>query len=108
MVTVRKRCVTPDDFGLTKHALDDFCGGGVADRVAVFNAVLKGERGDRRYGVLEVGAVRDFMLINAAAALFVVGKCADFKEGVELARKAIESGSVESVVGKYVKVTNRP
>lgn len=104
-VTTRNQLVAPMDFGLATHPIDDFCGGTVEDRVAVFRAVLRGAPDDERHGVLRVGAVRDFILINAAAALFVVGKCADFAEGVLLARKAIADGDVEKVVDKYCHLT---
>jgi anthranilate phosphoribosyltransferase len=107
-ITVHKRTVQPEeDFGLAAHPIEDFCGGSVEDRVAVFRAVLRGERADVRYGGLEVGAVRDFILLNAAAALFVVGRCADFREGVAIARKAIEEGAVGVVVDKYCTLTNQ-
>ena len=105
-VTTRDRTVAPADFGLPAHPIDDFCGGSVEDRVNVFRAVLRGAPDDARHGVLRVGAVRDFILINAAAALFVVGKCADFAEGVVLARRAIAEGEVEKVVDKYCHLTN--
>lgn len=107
-IAVRSRTVRPEeDFGLPTHPIEDFCGGSVEDRVSVFRAVLQGERADVRFGGLEVGAVRDFILLNAAAALFVVGKCADFREGVALARKVIEGGAVGAVVDKYCALTNQ-
>lgn len=104
-VTAQKKEVVPADFGVETHSIDDFCGGSVSDRVGVFQAVLRGVKGDARYGGLKVGAVRDFILMNAAAALFVVGKCADFSEGVAFARRVIESGDVEKVVEKYCELT---
>lgn len=105
-VTTRNLIITPANFGLASHPIDDFCGGNVEDRVQVFRAVLRGAPDDEQYGGLRVGAVRDFILINAAAALFVVGKCADFAEGVLLARRAITEGDVEKVVEKYCRLTN--
>jgi anthranilate phosphoribosyltransferase len=104
-ITTRQRTVSPADFGLATHSIDDFCGGTLDDRVGVFRAVLHGAADDARYGCLRVGAVRDFILLNAAAALFVVGKCADFLEGVLLARQAITNGDVERAVDKYAHLT---
>lgn len=105
-ITTQKKVVGPKDFGLETHSIDDFCGGSVEDRVGVFKAVLRGVQGDARYGGLKVGAVRDFILMNAAAALYVVGKSADFTEGVALASRAIANGDVEKVVEKYCQLTN--
>lgn len=39
-----------------------------------------------------IDAIRDFVLLNAAALLKVSGKASSYQEGVELARKSIESG----------------
>jgi anthranilate phosphoribosyltransferase len=39
------------------------------------------------------GPVLDFVLLNSAALLFVSGKAASLKDGVNLARQSISSGS---------------
>jgi anthranilate phosphoribosyltransferase len=41
----------------------------------------------------EVGPKRDIVLMNAAAALLVGGKARDFKDGVALASRSIDSGA---------------
>ncbi len=107
-VTIQQKRIEPGkDFGLTAHPIEDFCGGSVTDRVAVFRSILRGDKEDKkRYGCLELGAVRDFILINASSALFIVGKCADFKEGVAMARRALDDGSVLRVVDRYCTLTN--
>ena len=38
------------------------------------------------------GPKRDIVLLNASAAIVAAGKAAGFKEGIEVARKSINSG----------------
>jgi anthranilate phosphoribosyltransferase len=38
------------------------------------------------------GPKRDIVLLNAAAAIVAAGKAADFKEGIAVAKKSINSG----------------
>jgi anthranilate phosphoribosyltransferase len=44
-------------------------------------------------GRLDQDAKRDLALVNAAAAIFLGGLTADLKEGVELAKRSVESGA---------------
>ena len=39
-----------------------------------------------------VGAARDIVLVNAAAALYVAGRAADVRAGMALAAEAIDTG----------------
>ena len=40
----------------------------------------------------EQGAPRAVVLLNAGAAIYVAGKCADLREGVRLAAESVDSG----------------
>jgi len=103
---VSRRVVEPVlDFGVEEHSLEDVCGGSLEDRVEVFRAVMRGEKGDVKFGPLEVGAVRDFVVMNAAAGLVATRLCGSFREGAQLARQVLETGKVEEVVNKYVQLT---
>ena len=44
----------------------------------------------------------EFVLVNAAAGIIVGGKASNFKEGMELAKKSIESGAAYSKLEKLV------
>ncbi len=80
---VRSFKVRPEDFGMTRAAIADLQGGDREENAEIIRRILGG--GD--------GAMRDIVLINAAAALVVGGKAKDLKEGVELARHSIDSGA---------------
>ncbi|HKO08355.1 MAG TPA: anthranilate phosphoribosyltransferase, partial [Alphaproteobacteria bacterium] len=51
-------------------------------------------------------AYRDFVLLNAAAALLIAGKVATLPEGVALAAKAIDEGRAKRVLERLVAITN--
>ncbi len=76
------RSVTPADFGLKECRLEDIAGGSPARNAEIALDILNGG----------TGAPRDAVLINAAAALKMTGKAADFKEGVKLAADCVDSG----------------
>ena len=50
----------------------------------------------------KVGPQRDIVILNSAAALLVSGKAANFKEGLLLAKKSIESGKAKEVLGRVI------
>jgi anthranilate phosphoribosyltransferase len=51
------------------------------------------------------GAVTDFVLMNASAALFVAGAARDFAHGTELAREAIATGRARETLDRYVALS---
>ena len=55
----------------------------------------------------EGGPFRDIVVLNAAAALIVGGKCADLKEGVARAARAIDDGAAARALDQLVAVTNQ-
>ncbi len=75
--------VEPKDFGLKKHRLDDLrCASVEACKDAALE-VLQNKKGPKT----------DFVLVNAAAALFLVGKGQTLPESFEIAKKTLESGA---------------
>jgi anthranilate phosphoribosyltransferase len=80
---VRTFTLTPDILGLPESPPEAIAGGTPADNAAVTTAVLRGEEGPRR----------DIVLANAAAALVAADIAEDWRGGVELARRAIDSGA---------------
>ncbi len=72
----------PIDLGIDRIALENIKG---ADRETNARIV---------YGVLEgkTGPYRQTVLLNAAAALLAAGRAADYKEGIQAAAEAIDSG----------------
>ncbi len=81
---VRERSIDPVELGLARCAPEELRGGRPAENAAVIRAVLGGE---------ERGGKRDAILLNAAGAIAAGGHAADLREGLELARKAVDSGA---------------
>jgi anthranilate phosphoribosyltransferase len=75
--------IEPEEVGLKRWPIESLKGGNAEINRDIIMSILKGE----------TGGPRDVAIINSAAALKVSGKAADLAEGVELSRKAIDSGS---------------
>jgi anthranilate phosphoribosyltransferase len=83
--TVELRCLTCSDFGVPKARIKDLLEFDADGSVSVTYRILSGDGPQ--------DAKRDMALVNAAAALFLGGLTNDLKEGVELARRSVESGA---------------
>ncbi len=75
--------IDAQDYGIPRAQLADLRGGSPAENAATTRAILAGEPGPRR----------DIVLLNAAAALFVVEAAGSLSEGVERAAESIDSGA---------------
>jgi len=93
---VRTYRVTPEEAGLQRHDAAALRGGAPDDNAAALHRVLDGE----------TGALRDFTLINAAAALVAWGASHDIKGGVPLARESIDSGAARAKLAAFIEATN--
>ena len=94
---VRTLRITPENFGVDRAPLRALAGGGPAENAAIIRAIFDGETGPRR----------DIVVINAAAALFVAGRAANFREGAELAAASIDSGAAGEKLEALIEFTNR-
>ncbi len=92
---VTEREISPADFGLAAHPLSAVAGGEAPQNAGDILAILDGHDGPKT----------EFVLMNAAAALFVAGKTPGLAEGVTLAREAIASGRAREVLDHYVALT---
>ena len=54
----------------------------------------------------DTGPLRDFTLINAAAALVAGDLASDLKEGVAVAAKSIDSGAALEKLEAFVRISN--
>ncbi len=90
--------VSPEDFGLRRHAPDGLLGGDAHLNARVLRDVLSGE---------ETGAARDVVLLNAGAAIFVSGKTATIEGGVRQAEDSIETGAAGRALEDFVRATRR-
>jgi anthranilate phosphoribosyltransferase len=80
---VGERVLDPVELGLARCEPEELRGGDPTANAAAIRRVLGGEQGGRR----------DAILLNAAAALVAGGVALDLREGLELAREAVDSGA---------------
>jgi anthranilate phosphoribosyltransferase len=90
--------VSPEDFGLSRHAPDGLLGGDAHLNARILRDVLSGR---------ETGAPRDVILLNAGAAIFVSGKTETIEAGVRRSEESIETGAAERALEGFVKATRR-
>jgi anthranilate phosphoribosyltransferase len=96
--TVNEYYIHPSDFDLPTGKAGDLKGGDAKANAAISLDILKGEQGPRR----------DIVLLNAAAGLMAAGKAKDFRDGIQLAGDAIDSGAALQKLEELRKFTNRP
>jgi anthranilate phosphoribosyltransferase len=87
--------VHPSDFGIPKAERADLLGGDAAANAAIVREVLAGRKGPRR----------DVVLLNAGASLFVGGRAASVREGIERAAHAIDSGATSSTLEAMISAS---
>jgi len=80
---VRARTIDPVDLGIERCGAGELTGGSPAENAAAIRAVFAGQQ----------GAKRDAVLLNAAGAIAAAGHADDLREGLELARAALDSGA---------------
>jgi len=88
--------ISPVDAGLPTVTPDDLRGGQPEENAAALRALLEGE----------VGAYRDIVLLNSAAALIIAGKVASLGEGAKLAGEVIDSGRAKAKLAALSTITN--
>ncbi|MFH1418299.1 MAG: anthranilate phosphoribosyltransferase [Planctomycetota bacterium] len=85
----------PEDVGLHRGEQEALCVDSPAESAAVIRAVLSGAP----------GAPRDHTLLNAAAALVTAGTTPTFRDGVDKAARAIDSGAAQRTLDELVRIT---
>ena len=75
---------TPESVGVARAGRDMLAGGGVAENVAITRAIIEGT---------DQGPRRDVVLLNAAAALVAAEQAENIREGLGLARRALDDGT---------------
>lgn len=88
--------IHPNDAGLKTAHIDDLIGGSPQENAQMVKRIMGGEH----------HAVRDIVLLNAAAALMVTKKCDDLPSGRIMAEQAIDNGLAEQTLNKLVKISH--
>jgi anthranilate phosphoribosyltransferase len=92
---VRRFEIDLDALGLRRVDRDELKGGDAATNADIARRVLAGEP----------GAVRDIVLLNAAAALVVADLAADLGHGLEVAAAAIDDGRATATLDGFVRAS---
>jgi anthranilate phosphoribosyltransferase len=79
---IKSYSVSPDDFGLSTAGLDSLKGGSLEENAGLLRRVLVGISGPQQ----------DVVLMNAAAVLLAGDRVETMQQGIDLARKVIDSG----------------
>jgi len=94
--TVTTAEICPEDFGLNRASPETLRGGNARQNAHIIQKILGGEKGPRR----------DAVVLNAAAAFVAAGEASDFKEGIERAHMAIDSGKAQQKLYDLIQFTN--
>jgi anthranilate phosphoribosyltransferase len=94
---VRAEIRSPSDYGLDLCGSRDLAGGDAATNARALRAVLDGS--DR-------GPHRDALLLGAALALEIVGRVDNPRDGVTIARNAIDSGAARKTLAALAAFGN--
>ena len=92
---VSQRRVTPEDAGLTPAPRAAVRGGEPEQNAEAMRRVFTGQE----------GPMRDFVLLNAGAALVVGGLAEDLRDGARLAARTIDEGTAMNTLERYVSLT---
>ena len=89
--------IRPEDFGLKRCQKSELVGGTPAENAAITRAILNGQ----------TGPMRDAVLMNAGAALYLGDKAESMAAGIKLAADLIDSGAAAQTLERLIEVSNR-
>jgi anthranilate phosphoribosyltransferase len=90
---VKTHTLEPEDVGLARYNLKDVFGGTPEENARTIRRLFTGE---------VKGAKRDIVLLNAGAALYIVGKAESIAEGIKQAMQLIDSGKALGKLERYI------
>jgi len=93
---VRERTIDPLELGVPRCDPRELRGGSAAENAASIRGVFAGENGGRRSAIL----------LNAAGAIAAGGHAEDLREGLELAREAVDSGAAAERLERLIAFTH--
>ncbi len=89
--------MTPEEYGFRRATPDSIRGGNAQKNARIIREVLDGEKGPKR----------DMVLLNSAAAFVAAGLDGHFKQGIERARDAIDSGRAREKLNALISFTQQ-
>jgi anthranilate phosphoribosyltransferase len=92
---IREFQIDATDFGLSSST-ESITGGEAAENAEIARKILQGEK----------GVMRDVVIANAAAGLYIAGKAEDFGEAATIAAESIDSGAAIKKLEAMREFTN--
>lgn len=89
--------ITPEQFGFHRCQKSDLAGGDGFENAEILEQILKGECTD---------AKADAVILNAGAGIYLMDGVPSIAQGVEIARKTIQSGKAYETLQNFVRLTN--
>lgn len=93
--TTHKLTINPQQYGCAHPSLDPIRAHTSEQSLHLMHEVLSGQP----------GAAYDIVLLNAAAALYCAQICNSYQEGIDRARKAIDSGNAMKKLTQLIELT---
>jgi anthranilate phosphoribosyltransferase len=93
---IRELVIDPIELGIERCDSAALRGGSPAENASAIREVFAGADGGRR----------DAILLNAAGAIAASGHAEDLREGLELAREAVDSGAAAARLDELARFTN--
>jgi len=99
---IHKGEIYPEDLGI-KRANPEFIRApeGIDENIELVIQILEGKKETPK-----MEARLNLSLVNAGAVLFLAGKSKNLKDGIKIARNAVESGSALEKLEEFVKISN--
>jgi anthranilate phosphoribosyltransferase len=95
--TLQTYSVTPSELGLFEYPRETVLGGSAQENAATMRRILAGEQS---------GALSDMVALNSSAALYVMDRVPNLREGVELARETLQTGKALATLDSLVAVSH--
>lgn len=93
---IQTYCIKPEDYKLKRGSREELIVHNVEEGKLLAESLLDGK---------EVGARRDIVLFNAAAAIVVGGGARDILEGIKIAARSIDSGRAREKLSELISFT---
>ena len=94
---IKELTITPEEIGLPTYTNEEIAGGDAERNARIMLSVLEGDS----------GPFRDTVLLNAGLGIYANGKVNTIEEGIEAARKSIDTGAALAKLEFLIKKTHQ-
>ncbi len=90
--------IDPSDYGISLGSVEDIIGGNPIESASIITGILSGEK---------TGPMKDIVILNAGAAIYVGGVVNSLAEGIEKAREVLDKGLSLFKLNQFVYLSQR-